>query len=270
MKDYEKELQTAVEAAKEASALISEIRDNKGFDIQMKGKNDLLTDADLASEQKIIQVLHRTYPNDAILAEESSQRKELPEGRVWIIDPIDGTTNFAHGFPVYCISIALWENKEAKVGLVLEIANQEWFTAIIGQGAYRNGEPISVSKVEDAGDSLIGTGFPYNDLGMADNYLRLLLKLMQKTHGIRRPGAAAWDLCNVACGRFDGFYEYGLNPWDVAAGALILKEAGGIVSDWKGGQNWLFGKRIITGNDAIHAFLKEQILETFNEDELED
>lgn len=268
MSDYKKELEVAKEAAREAAALVKEMRDHAGFDIELKGKNDLVTDADLASEKKIIEILKKAYPEDSILAEESAQKKELPDGRIWIIDPIDGTTNFAHSFPVYCISIALWEESEPRVGLVLELATDEWFTAIAGQGAYRNGKAISVSPVEEAGDSLIGTGFPYNDLGMAENYLRMLHKLMSQTHGIRRPGAAAWDLCNVACGRYEGFYEYGLNPWDVAAGALIVQEAGGVVSDWTGRQDWLFGKRIITGNQPIHDFLQNQIKETFSKAEL--
>lgn len=262
---YAKELKIIKKAAIEASKIITEYAERTSFTVEMKGKNDLITDADVASENKIIKIITEAFPKDAILAEESSQKTELPEGRVWIIDPIDGTTNFAHGFPAYCISIALWELKSPKVALVLEVARQELFTAVEGEGAYLNGTSIHVSENKDPSASLIGTGFPYRDLHLVDDYLKLFKRLMEKTHGVRRPGTAAWDLCNVACGRFEGFYEYGLNAWDVAAGSLIIKEAGGLVTDWKGESDWLFGKRIIAGNRAVHSFLKNEISECFNE-----
>lgn len=268
MPDYSQELQIAINAARQAATIVKEINEQIGFDIKLKGKNDLVTDADLASEKKIIEVIKDSFPDDAILAEETSQKEELPDGRVWIIDPIDGTTNFAHGFPVYCVSIALWEKGSAKVGLVLEMANDELFTAVEGQGAYLNDKRITVSDTQDPGSSLIGTGFPYNDLGMSEHYLEMLHAMMKQTHGIRRPGSAAWDLCNVACGRFEGFYEYGLSPWDVAAGALIVSEAGGIVTDWKGEGDWLFGKRIIAGNKPIRSFLEKEIQKCFESHQL--
>lgn len=265
---YARELKTATLAAREAAVIIRNYADRSSFDVKLKGKNDLVTDADVSAENKIIEVISNVFPDDDILAEESQKKTELPEGRVWIIDPIDGTTNFAHAFPFYCVSIALWDEKEARVALVLEVAHDEWFTAINGEGAWLNDEPISVSQNDDPSSSLIGTGFPYNNLNLVDNYLKLFRRMMEKTHGVRRPGTAAWDLCNVACGRFEGFYEYGLSPWDVAAGTLIIQEAGGKVTDWDGGDNWLFGQRIIAGNDALCDFLQKEIGECFTKDEI--
>ncbi len=266
--NYSKELEVAKQAAEEAAVITREYAERTSFDVKLKGKNDLVTDADVNSEKKIIEVIEAAFPGDDILAEESQAKTSIPEGRIWIIDPIDGTTNFAHSFPVYCISIALWENREPKIGLVYEVANDELFTATEGGGAYLNGERIWISQNEDPSSSLIGTGFPYSNLKLVDNYLKLFKRMMEKTHGVRRPGSAAWDLCNVACGRFEGFYEYGLSPWDVAAGVLIIKEAGGVVTDWRGEDDWLFGQRIIAGNASVHTFLMNEIQECFEEDEL--
>lgn len=266
--DYQNELDTAKKAAREASSIITQYASDESFSIELKGKNDLVTDADLASEKAIIATIQSEFPDDQILAEESSVKTSLPKGRVWIIDPIDGTTNFAHQFPRYCVSIALWEDEQPKVGLVLEVASQELFTAVKGEGAWLNGNKISISENTDPSSSLIGTGFPYKDLDLVDNYLVLFKRMMEKTHGVRRPGTAAWDLCNVACGRFEGFYEYGLSPWDVAAGTLIIQEAGGVICDWKGGSEWLFGERIIAGNEVIKDFLLQEIHSCFKEDQL--
>ncbi|WP_421774455.1 inositol monophosphatase family protein [Gracilimonas sp.] len=266
--NYSKELEVAKKAAEEAASIIRDYAGRSSFDVKLKGKNDLVTDADVHSEKKIIEVIKNAFPNDQILAEESRAKASIPKERIWIIDPIDGTTNFAHSFPVYCVSIALWENKEPKAGLVYEVANDELFTATEGGGAYLNGERIWISQNEDPSSSLIGTGFPYNNLNLVDNYLKLFKRMMEKTHGVRRPGSAAWDLCNVACGRFEGFYEYGLSPWDVAAAVLIIKEAGGLITDWSGEDDWLFGQRIIAGNAAVHNFLLNEIRDCFEEDEL--
>lgn len=266
---YKKEFKVAKQASEAGAEIIRKYTKESSFEVTLKGKNDLVTDADLASEKEIIARIRDSFPDDEILAEETEQKIKLPKGRVWIIDPIDGTTNFAHGFPAYCISIALWDNKEPVVGLVVEVANNEVFHAIKGEGAFRNGQPIQISQENDPASSLIGTGFPYKELGLVDNYLKLFKRMMGKTHGVRRPGTAAWDLCNVACGRFEGFYEYGLSAWDVAAGALIIKEAGGTVMDWKGGNDWLFGKRIIAGNAPICDFLLKEVHQSFTEDELQ-
>ena len=267
MSDYTIELNVAKQAAKSAAGIIEKYQEESNFSVDFKGKNDLVTEADLKAEQDILSILRQNFPDDHILAEETSRKNELPEGRTWLVDPIDGTTNFAHGLPIYCISIGLWEEREPKMGLVMELGRREIFTALKDRGAFLNGNPITVSKLEDPGNALIGTGFPYNDLSLVDQYLRFFRTLMENTQGVRRPGAASYDLCCVACGRFDGFYEYSLNPWDVGAAALIVREAGGRVSDWNGGKNWLFGKRIVAGNPSVYEFLLDGIQEHFSEQE---
>ena len=256
---YYEDLKVAKEAAEKATEIIRKYSSSESFSVELKGKNDLVTEADIASEKEIISIIKNEFPEDEFLAEESNTKSELPNGRVWIIDPIDGTTNFAHGFPVYCISIALWVDGVPKVGLVKEVSKGELFWALDGEGAYLDNKEIRVSKTSDPSKSLIGTGFPYTAFEDVDKYLNLLRNLMQNTHGIRRPGAASYDLCCVASGRFDGFFEYGLSPWDVAAGALIIKEAGGLVTDWNKKEDWLFGKSIIAGNIEITNFLHTQI-----------
>ncbi|GAB5409292.1 MAG: inositol monophosphatase family protein [Balneolaceae bacterium] len=267
--NFKKELDTTLKAAEAAAKIIREYASDQSFEIDLKRKNDLVTDADLASEKKIIEIIKAEFPEDQFLAEESNTYTELPPGRVWIIDPIDGTTNFSHGFPPYCVSIAFWEDGIAKVGLVLEVANDECFWAVEGEGAYLGETKLSVSEITDPSKALIATGFPYSHFELVDPYLQVLKNMMQKTHGVRRAGAASYDLCCVAAGRVEGFYEYGLNPWDIAAGMLIIKEAGGISTDWKGEQNQLFGKRIITGNSFICKFLQKQLEACFDEEELE-
>ncbi len=261
--NYQKELNIAKAAAESAAEIIREYASEKSFETNLKGKNDLVTDADIASEKEIIRVIKKEFPDDEILAEESSAKDKMTDSRTWIIDPIDGTTNFAHGFPVYCVSIAMWENKVPKVGLVLEVANNELFFAVEGEGAFLNGETISVSSIKSFSESLIATGFPYTSFNHIDDYLALLKNLMQNTHGIRRPGAASYDLCCLACGRFEGFFESGLSAWDVAAGSLIIKEAGGIVTDWNNEQDWLFGKTIVAGNAKMHEELMREIQKYF-------
>jgi len=266
---FYRELETAKHAANEAATIIRDFRANSSFGIELKGKNDLVTDADLASEEKIIEIIKSTFAEDQFLAEESNTYTELPSGRIWIIDPIDGTTNFAHGFTPYCVSIAFWEDGVPKVGVVLEVAHNELFWAVEGEGAWLNDHQLEISTITEPSMSLIATGFPYSQFGLVDPYLALLKNLMQKTHGIRRPGAASYDLCCVAAGRVEGFYEYGLSPWDVAAGSLIIKEAGGTITDWRGGQNWLFGKRIIAGNTGLVDFLQREIENCFSKSDLE-
>lgn len=266
---YQKELEIAREAAREAASIIRYYRKDVSFSIKLKRKNDLVTDADVASEKKIIEVIKSAFPEDQFLAEESNTYTELPKGRVWIIDPIDGTTNFSHGFPPYCVSIAFWVDGVAKVGLVLEVANDEWFWAVEGEGAYLGDQKLSISGITDHTKALIATGFPYSQFDLIDPCLQVLKNLMHKTHGIRRAGSAAYDLCCVASGRVDGFYEYGLSPWDIAAGILIIQEAGGISTDWKGDQNQLFGKRIISGNPDICKFLEGEIRNCFIREDLE-
>ena len=265
---YKKELETAKKAASEAAKIIKGFRENESFGITLKGKNDLVTDADVASENTILKVIKEKFPDDHFLAEESTHYSELPEGRIWIIDPIDGTTNFAHGFPPYCVSIGFWEDGAPKVAVVLEVAHNELFWAREGKGAWLGDEKLSVSEITEPSIGLMATGFPYSMFGLVDSYLKVLKGLMQKTHGIRRAGAASYDLCCVAAGRVEGFYEYGLSPWDTAAGALIIKEAGGEVTDWNGGDNWLFGRRIIAGNASIRQFLEQEVKASFAHENL--
>lgn len=253
-----KDLKIALKAARKGVEITKEFKDKK-LNIREKGTHDLITDADLAAEEAILNVINSEYPDDEILAEETENREVLTNNRTWIVDPIDGTTNFAHDFPVYCVSVAMWENKKPQVAVVIEVNRNEEFTAVSGEGARLNGEIITVSDTKDSCDGFVGTGFPYNDLSLIDSYLKLFRHLVEELQGLRRPGAATFDLCCVACGRFDGFYEYSLHAWDVAAGALLVKEAGGVVTDWNGGDSWLFGQRIIAGNKHIHGYLLKQI-----------
>ncbi len=268
MKDYTKEHNIAKQAATKAAELIREFQNEKNFDVGFKGLNDLVTDADVAVEREIKKIISEAFPDDQLLAEESTGITEITNTRVWIIDPIDGTTNFVHNFPVYGVSICFYENTEPAVAVVIEVNSNEIFEAVKGKGATCNGKQISVSSIKNPKHSLIGTGFPYNDMSLTANYLKLFKWLLYHTQDVRRPGAASYDLCCVAAGRLDGFYEYALKPWDVAAVGLIVQEAGGIVSDWEGKDGWLFGQRIIAGNPAILPFLLEAVQQHFSTEEL--
>lgn len=259
------DLDVAKQAAREGVRVIKSYKE-KGIKVQQKGFHDLVTDADVATEKAVLQVIKKHFPDDEILAEESAAENQLSDARTWIIDPIDGTTNFANEFPIYCVSVALWEEKKPKVGVVIEVNRQEEFTAVAGEGAWLNDEEINVSSTSDSKNAFIATGFPYNDLSLIDSYLELFRQLMADVQGIRRPGAASYDLCCVASGRFDGFYEYSLHIWDVAAAALIIREAGGIVSDWDGNENWAFGERFVAGNKDIYSFLLNRIQEYIPEE----
>ncbi|MEX0770523.1 MAG: inositol monophosphatase family protein [Balneolaceae bacterium] len=253
-----RDFEVALEAARTGAGVVRSYRKNE-LNLRYKGVNDLVTDADLATEKKIMEVIKEFFPGDEFLAEETADHQNIDSGRVWIIDPIDGTTNFAHGFPVYCVSVGLWIDGRPEAGVVIEVNRNEEFTALRGEGAWLNGNEIQVSDLQEPEKALLGTGFPYRDYSLIDEYIKLLRSLMDTVQGIRRPGAAAYDLCCVAAGRFQGFFEYGLNVWDVAAAALIIQEAGGVVTDWKGGEDWKFGRRVTAGNKATHRFLLEEI-----------
>lgn len=259
MANYFDELKIAKQAARSAAQIIREYGQKHSYTIDFKGSNNLVTNADLAAEYKIIEIIKNRFPDDQIMAEETEQKQFLPEDRTWIIDPIDGTTNFVHEFPIFCVSIALWKSRQPKVGLVLEVNSDECFEAVAGKGAFLNNENIQVSGLKKSRHAMIGTGFPYNDKSFSDEYLNLFKWLLHNTQSIRRPGSAAFDLCCVAAGRFDGFYEHSLQPWDVGAAALIIKEAGGIITDWEGGDNWLLGRHVVAGNKTIHSFLLKAI-----------
>jgi myo-inositol-1(or 4)-monophosphatase len=224
--------------------------------IEIKGLHDFVSYVDKGAEERLVSHLQKLLPEAGFIAEEgtaSSNGEELQ----WIIDPLDGTTNFIHGLPVYSISVALKENEKLKLGVVYEINLDECFYSWGNGTSWLNGKQIRVSHAHTLKDSLIATGFPYYDFDKMRAYLDSLEYLMQNTHGARRLGSAAVDLAYVACGRFEAFYEYSLKPWDVAAGALIVEQAGGKVSDFRGGNNYLFGAELIASNSSIYnEFLK--------------
>ncbi len=253
-----RDLEIALKAAKKGVSVVQSYI-GTDFKVEEKGYNDLVTEADLATEKEIIGFLKEKFPSDDILAEETESEQKLSNKRLWIIDPIDGTTNFTYRFPIFCVSVGLWKEGVPKAAVVIEVNRNEVFTAAAGEGAWLNGRPISVSTRNEPSNALLGTGFPYHDLSLVDEYISLFRELTKNVKGIRRPGAATYDLCCVADGRFDGFYEYSLKAWDVGAAALIIQEAGGVVSDWSGGDDWLFGQRIIAGNPSIHNYLLEMI-----------
>lgn len=226
--------------------------------IEQKALNDLVSYVDKNSEQKLIDGLSKIIPDSGIIAEETGIKNKDQEF-CWIIDPLDGTTNFIHGIPHFCISVALQRDGETIMGWVYEINSDEMFYAVNGIGAFLNEVPISVSNNSKLSQSLIATGFPVNKFSRLVNYLNLLEIFIRHSHGVRRIGTAALDLCYVACGRVDGYYEYGLNSWDVAAGALIVKEAGGIVSDFKGGDNYIFGEEILAANPYVQPVMLKLI-----------
>lgn len=218
---------------------------------EVKGLNDFVTYVDKTSEKMIIDQLTPLLPNAGFIAEENTNNTKSDEYN-WIIDPLDGTTNFIHGAPCYCISIALMQNKEIVLGVVYELNLKECFYAWKNGGAFLNDKAISVSSRTLLKNSLLATGFPYYDYSLLDQYIDLFKHFMQHTHGIRRLGSAAADLAYVAAGRYDGFYEYGLKAWDVAAGALIVQEAGGQVADFNGNTNYIFGQQLVASNTKIH------------------
>lgn len=259
MANYSKELSVAKEAVYEAADIIQSHQNNQDFKVNFKGLNDMVTNADVESEQKIMEMILDQFPDDQFIAEESEQEVIDLDGRNWIIDPIDGTTNFVHGFPVYCVSIGFWEDGEPKVGVVLEVNSDELYWAVEGEGAFLNEDKIQVSALDDPQHALVGTGFPYDKKDSMGDYLQLFRYLLHNTQSIRRPGAAAYDLCCVAAGRFDGFYEHPLHPWDVGAAALIVREAGGVVSDWEGGDSWLTSTYMVAGNKTVHAYILDAI-----------
>ena len=237
--------------AKDTGAFLkNEICKVKATDVETKGLHDFVTYVDKNAEKKIIQRLQEILPEAGFITEEKTitNKGELYN---WIVDPLDGTTNFIHSVPCYSISIALMYKQDIKLGVVYEINLNECFYAYEGSAAFLNGKEIKVSKREKVEDALVATGFPcydYSDLG---KYLKLFTYFLKHSHGLRRFGSAAVDLAYVACGRFEGFFEYGLNPWDVAAGSFIVQQAGGKVYDFKGGDDYIFGKEITASNNAL-------------------
>ena len=257
--DLNQLLESTITVAKKAGAFIRKERQNFDIDkVEHKGFNDLVSYVDKEAERIIVDELSHLLPEAGFITEEETNNVQK-EVYNWIIDPLDGTTNFIHGIPVFSVSIGLSKGDQIVLGVVYEINMDECFYATAGGGAYCNGKAIFVSKAPDLASSLIATGFPYNDLGLMDRYLGVLKSLMQKSHGLRRLGSAAVDLCYVACGRMDGYFEYNLNSYDVAAGALIVQEAGGLVADFKNGDDFIFGREILATNKLIHQELFAEI-----------
>ena len=219
-------------------------------EVEVKGSNNFVTYVDKTSELKLVEGLQKILPEAGFITEEGTATHNLEKYK-WIIDPLDGTTNFIHGLPPYAISIGLVEDNEPILGVIYEIVGDECFYAVKNGNAYLNGKVIKVSTAAKVSDSLIATGFPYTNYDLLKPFLNSLEYFFVHSHGVRRIGSAATDIAYVACGRFEAFYEYGLNPWDVAAGIIILKQAGGKVSDFKGNDNYLFGKEIIASNNNV-------------------
>jgi myo-inositol-1(or 4)-monophosphatase len=251
-------LNIAVKAARRAGNLIHRATDRiDHLTVTKKSHADFVSEVDRAAEQTIIQTLLEAYPDHAILAEESGTQGQSEY--VWIIDPLDGTTNFLHGIPQYAVSIALQHKGVLTQAVVYDPTKNDLFTATRGRGAFLNDKRIRVSKRAKLADSLIGTGFPYTRFEHMDTYLGIFKDVMQQTAGLRRPGAASLDLAWTAAGRYDGFFETGLKPWDIAAGCLLITEAGGMVSDLAGSDTYLKSGHLCAGNPNIHPQLLQLI-----------
>jgi myo-inositol-1(or 4)-monophosphatase len=247
-------LSIAIKAARRAGQIINRASLDIGqLKITTKQQNDFVTEVDKAAEAAIIDTLRETYPKHAILAEETGASGQQDSEFQWIIDPLDGTTNFIHGFPQYAVSIALAHKGVLTQAVVYDPTNNELFTATKGAGAYLNDKRIRVSKRNKLEESLIGTGFPYRMFEHVDAYLAIFKEMTKRTAGVRRPGAASLDLAYVACGRLDGFWEFGLSPWDMAAGALLITEAGGLVGDLAGDPNYLVTGNIVGGTPKVFS-----------------
>lgn len=247
-------LNIAISAARAAGQVIlrgmNHVPDLK---VHAKSTNDFVSEIDLQAEQSIISTIKKAYPSHGILAEESGEQSG--DECQWIIDPLDGTTNYLHGIPQFSVSIAMSENNKLQLAVVYDPLKEELFCASRGEGATLNNRRIRVSKQRDLTGSLLGTGLPYRTDQELDAYLATLKAILEKTSGIRRAGSAALDLAYVAAGRFDGFWEFGLNKWDIAAGVLLIQEAGGLVSDMEGGHQYLETGNIVAANTQIYKNL---------------
>lgn len=253
----------AILAAKKAGAVLLHYARN-GFRIDHKSLTNLVTEADHAAEQCVIDVIRAQYPDHRVLAEERGQINQGLSPYLWIIDPLDGTTNFAHGYPAYCVSIGLVHKEQPVLGVVYDPARDELFTAMRGGGARVNDRPLRVSQTAQLDLALLVTGFAYDIRETANNNLDHFARFALRTQGLRRTGSAALDLCYVAAGRFDGFWEVKLNPWDMAAGVVILQEAGGRVTNFRGETHSLYGQEIVASNGLIHDPMISVIQESLN------
>ncbi|MDZ7591772.1 MAG: inositol monophosphatase family protein [Rubrivivax sp.] len=250
-------LNTAIKAARAAGSIINRAAlDLEVLKVGTKGPNDFVSEVDRAAENAIIEILLEAYPGHAILAEESGREHGAKHSEyTWIIDPLDGTTNFLHGFPVYAVSIGLAFRGKVEQGVVYDPTRNDLFFASKGRGAFLNDRRLRVSKRTRITDALIGTGFPFRKGDNFKRYVKMFEEVMQHCAGLRRPGAAALDLCYVAAGYYDGFFETGLNPWDVAAGSLIITEAGGLIGNFTGEADYLYQREVVAGNPKVYGQL---------------
>ena len=256
-------LSVAVDACKSAGGLLLDYA-RSGFQIEHKNAIDLVTDADHAAEQCIVDHIRAHFPTHSTLAEERGHDAPPTSRYQWIIDPLDGTTNFAHRFPVYAVSIGVEWNGQGVVGVVYDPTRDELFTAEAGHGAHLNGQPIKVSSTTQLDGALMVTGFAYDIRDTANNNLNHFARFALKSQGVRRTGSAALDLCYVAAGRFDGFWEVKLNPWDMAAGVVILRAAGGRVTDLRGHEHSTFQPELVASNVRIHDEMLSVISESLS------
>ncbi|WP_127470279.1 inositol monophosphatase family protein [Thiomicrorhabdus aquaedulcis] len=234
------------------------------LNIEQKGKNDYVSEVDKEAENTIIQTIRKYYPDHHILAEESGKLtlKNKKSDIEWIIDPLDGTTNFLHQFPQFCVSIAVREKGKLQHAAIFDPVRDEMFSATRGGGAFLNNRRLRISQQKTLTNSLLATGFPYHDFSYIDSYMASLKEFMLTTAGVRRAGSAALDLAYVACGRVDGFWEFNLKQWDMAAGALLIQEAGGLVTDFKGGENYLQSGNILAANPKLYKEMAQVISRT--------
>lgn len=244
--------------ANQTGEFIRQERKKFSYDsVEFKGESDLVSYVDKESEKRIIAGLEKLLPEAGFITEEETTEQSEKE-YTWIIDPLDGTTNFVHGIPNYCVSIGLMHEGKIVSGVVYEVANDECFHAWKDGGAYLNKQQIHVSKANSFSDCVLATGFPYYEFEQLDEYLKILNQLMKDTQGLRRMGSAAADMAYVACGRYGGYFEYNLNSYDIAAGVILVQEAGGTVTDFKGGDDFLFGRQMVSGG-AVHSKLLQVI-----------
>jgi len=264
MRAQSKELQTAIRAAHAAGAItLEKFGELSHPEIQVKEFKDFVTDVDKACEAAISSIITENFPEDSMLCEEGTIITGT-SGRTWIVDPLDGTLNFIHSFPVFSISIALkGSDDELLTAVVYQPVLNELFTAERGQGAYLNGKKITISSRTDKESFLIGTGMPFKEYHYLESYIGMLKEVIHDSAGIRRAGSAALDLAYTACGRFDGFWEYKLFPWDFAAGVLLVREAGGTITDFSGEPDVFLKQSIIAGNNITHPLLLEKALKHF-------
>ena len=249
-------LHTAVRSVREGGRIIlMYFSQLDRLEYSSKGRNDFVSQADVEAERAVLDVLTRAYPEHGIVAEESGNREGSEY--TWVIDPLDGTTNFLHGFPMFAVSVGVMRGQVLEHGVIYDPLRDEMFTASRGEGAQLNGKRIRVSTTRQLAPALLGTGFPFRDLEIIEPWMRSFQNLLPKTAGIRRAGAAALDLAYVAAGRLDGFWELGLKPWDMAAGALLIREAGGLMSDVSGGQGFMESGNLVAANPYIFEDLRK-------------